>query len=87
MLTVSFRNSNVFNLTTFSFLAFKHKIVLAQCLANNKFNEKWEYNKDNQIRHTRLNMCLNHRGLTVLDSVYATKCDPSDEAQKWDFSK
>ena len=60
---------------------------MAQCLANDKFNEKWELNEDNQIRHIQLNMCLNHQGLTVQDHVYATKCDPSNEAQKWEFSK
>ena len=67
--------------------ASKHNVLMAQCLADDKFNEKWELNKDNQIRHIELNMCLNHRGLTVQDHVYVTKCDPYNEAQKWEFSK
>lgn len=60
--------------------------MMAPCLTNNKNNEKWELTEDGLIRQIELNLCLDHRNLNVQSHVYAKKCDPMSETQKWEFS-
>lgn len=56
---------------------------MTPCLDNDKYNEKWEITSANQIRQIELDMCLDSENLNSQDHVFARKCDPTSQTQKW----
>lgn len=63
----------------------KYNIVMAPCLQNVKYNEKWELTTDDLLRHIDMDVCLDHRTLAAQGHVFASQCDPKSETQKWEF--
>lgn len=61
----------------------KSNVVMAACLDNDAYNEKWELTPFDQIRNVNLDLCLDYVGLNPQDHIVAQKCSAQSETQKW----
>lgn len=61
----------------------KSNVVMAPCVENDRFNEKWELTEFDQIRQINLNLCLDTENLNAQDHVFVRTCDSDRETQKW----
>lgn len=61
----------------------KNNVVMASCLDNDAYNEKWEVTPFDQIRNVNLDLCLDYANLNAQDHVFAQKCNTQSETQKW----
>lgn len=69
-----------FNIRSYSA---KSNVVMASCLDNDAYNEKWEMTPFDQIRNVNLDLCLDYGNLNAQDHVFAQKCNTQSETQKW----
>lgn len=58
-------------------------IQMSPCSDSDKFNEKWEFTTDMQIRHIDTDLCLDVFGLSSQEHIIVTPCDPMRESQRW----
>lgn len=61
----------------------RNNVVMAPCLSDDGYNEKWEITPNNQLRQVNLNLCLDIGNLNPQDHIYATECDDKKDSQKW----
>lgn len=61
----------------------KSNVVMAPCLDNDLYNEKWELTPYSQIRHINSDLCLDFENLNPQDHLFAQKCNEYSETQKW----
>ncbi|XP_055307732.1 polypeptide N-acetylgalactosaminyltransferase 1 isoform X2 [Sitodiplosis mosellana] len=61
----------------------KSNVVMAACLDNDAYNEKWEITPFDQIRNKNSDLCLDYSNLNPQDHVFALKCNAQSETQKW----
>ena len=57
-------------------------VVMVPCLEDDQFNEKWRYENYHFI-HANTGMCLDRRGLKIMEHMEVAHCDTFSETQKW----
>lgn len=58
-------------------------IQMSPCSDSDKFNERWEFTTDMQIRHIDTDLCLDVFGLSSQEHITVTPCDPMRDSQRW----
>lgn len=74
----------LFTLCFFFHFSYSPKtVVMAACLDDDAYNEKWELTHSGQIRSKSKDLCLDFSNLNPQDSILLRKCDAQSETQKW----